>query len=81
MEKSDSLIAISGVLFLVAVKSFELTYGLYGSGFIANCSGLERFFNSLVMIVLISGTSISSLLSFWYFKRFSQMFCHDHDLV
>jgi hypothetical protein len=81
MEESDRLIAVSGVLFLVAVKSFELSYGLIKSGFVANCTGVERFASSLVLAFLVTGTAISSLASFWYFKRFSKQVCEDFDLV
>lgn len=81
MKDSDRDITISGVLFLVAAKSFELSYSLMRSGFMKNCAGLERFANSLIMIVLISATAISALLSFWYFKEFSQQFCHDMGLT
>lgn len=81
MKESDRDIAISGLLFLVALKSFEMSYSLNRMGFLAQCSGPERFADSLIMVVLISGTAIASILSFWYFKEFTQKFCHDMDLM
>ncbi len=72
-KEQDAL--VSGVMFLVAIKSFEAITELSVKQMVGVCSPELRFTNSLLLAVLVAAGVLSTLISFIYFKAFSQKIC------
>lgn len=70
MDKEVNL-AISGLMFLVAIKSFEL-FTLIQPNVMKTCNVGPRFAGSLIVSTLAVAMMVSLGLSFYYFKRYGE---------
>ncbi|MFB6115521.1 MAG: hypothetical protein ABEK04_04440 [Candidatus Nanohalobium sp.] len=74
MSKEKDII-VSGVMFLVALEAYTRLSVMASGKILGVCGPLLRFANALVAAVLISATILSVVISFIYFKNFSQKIC------
>lgn len=68
MDKEVNL-AVSGLMFLVAIKSFEL-FTVIQPNVMKTCDVGPRFAGSLIVSTLAVAMLVSLGLSFWYFGKF-----------
>jgi len=74
MSKEKDIV-VSGVMFLVALQAFERLSIMASGKIMGVCDPLLRFGNSLVAATLIAAILLSTIISFIYFRNFSQEIC------
>ena len=77
MNKEKSL-AVSGLMFLVAIKSFEV-FSWFQPNVLKTCDLGPRFAGSLILSTLAVAILVSLGLSFWYFKKFGTQLVEEID--
>lgn len=75
---SEKYLTVSGVMFLVAVKSFEVFNQVLPS-VLKTCDVGPRFAGSLIASTLAVALLVATGLSFYYFKKFIEEFCRSED--
>jgi len=71
---SEKYLTVSGVMFLVAIKSFEI-FNQILPGILKQCNMGPRFAGSLIASTLAVALLVSTGLSFYYFKKFIDEAC------
>jgi len=73
---SEKSLAVSGIMFLTAIKSFEVFNQVLPS-VLKTCGMGTRFAASLIASTLVVAMLVSLTLSGVYFKKFLDSFCRE----
>ena len=70
---SEKDLAVSGIMFLTSLKSFEV-FNQLSPGVLTTCDPTMRFGSSLILSILVVAMLASLTLSGVYFKKFLDSF-------
>jgi hypothetical protein len=74
MSKEQDIV-VSGVMFLVALQAYQRLSIMASGKILGICSPSMRFVNAFVASMLIAAISLSTIISFIYFRNFSNKIC------